>query len=126
MYIFIGQQYLNIWIYLSKVYKYGNIAFVGGSFGRGVHNVLEAAVYGIPVVIGPENNRSCEAQSLIACGGIVEALDAYDFGEKIKAIADDADYSARIGVTAGNYVKRNAGVTAKIFNEIERQNIWKT
>ncbi|MBO7230993.1 MAG: 3-deoxy-D-manno-octulosonic acid transferase [Bacteroidaceae bacterium] len=108
---------------LSKVYKYGDIAFVGGSFGKGVHNVLEAAVYGVPVLIGPENNRSCEAQSLMACGGIVEALDAYDFGEKIKAIADDADYSARIGVTAGNYVKRNAGVTAKIFNEIERQNI---
>ena len=103
---------------LSIVYKYGDIAFVGGSYGKGVHNVLDAAVYGVPGLIGPENKRSCEARSLIACGGIVEASDAYDFGEKIKTLAGDADYSARTGVAAGNYVKRNAGATKRIFNEI--------
>lgn len=104
---------------LSTVYKYGDIAFVGGSFGKGVHNVLEAAVYGVPLIVGPEIKHSCEAQALVACGGAVEATDAYDFGEKVKALAADGDYSSRTGVTAGNYVKKNAGATARIFNEMK-------
>ena len=100
---------------LSTVYKYGDIAFVGGSFGKGVHNVLEAAVYGVPVLVGPGISRSREAQALVACGGAVGAHDVYDFGEKVKALAVDGDYSSRVGVTACNYVKRNAGATARIF-----------
>lgn len=103
---------------LPIVYKYGDIAFVGGSFGKGVHNVLEAAVYGVPLLVGPEIKRSHEAQALVACGGALEAKDAYNFGEKVEALAADGDYSARVGVTAGNYVKRNAGATARIFKEI--------
>ena len=103
---------------LSAVYKYADIAFVGGGFGKGVHSVLEAAVYSVPLLVGPENRHSCEVQSLLGCGGAVETSDAYDFGEKIKQLCHDEDYSLRIGKTAGNYVLGNACATAKIFKEI--------
>ena len=103
---------------LSVVYKYASLAFVGGGFGRGVHSVLEAAVYSVPLLIGPENHRSCEAQSLFRCGGAVEALDAYDFGQKVEMLYNDKDYAASVGAAAGNYVMANAGATAKIFEEI--------
>ena len=103
---------------LSAVYKYADLAFVGGGFGKGVHSVLEAAVYSVPLLVGPENSRSCEVQSLFECGGAVETTDAYDFGEKVKMLYDDKDYSARVAKAAGNYVVGNAGATARIFNEI--------
>ena len=103
---------------LSAVYKYADLAFVGGGFGRGVHSVLEAAVYSVPLLVGPENSRSCEVQSLFECGGAVETTDAYDFGEKVKMLYNDKDYSARIAKAAGDYVLSNAGATARIFNEI--------
>ncbi len=103
---------------LSAVYKYADLAFVGGGFGRGVHSVLEAAVYSVPLLVGPENSRSCEVQSLFECGGAVETTDAYDFGKKVKMLYDDKDYSARIAKAAGDYVLSNAGATARIFNEI--------
>ena len=103
---------------LSAVYKYASLAFVGGGFGRGVHSVLEAAVYGVPLLIGPENHRSCEAQNLFRCGGAVEAVDAYDFGEKVKMLYDDKAYSAGVGEAAGNYIQANVGATARIFEEI--------
>lgn len=103
---------------LSVVYKYGDIAFVGGSFGKGVHNVLEAAVYGVPLLVGPENTHSREAQNLFDCGGAVKAHDAYDFGVKVKELYENKEYSAKVGAMAGEYVMKNAGATARIFDEI--------
>ena len=103
---------------LSVIYKYASLAFVGGGFGRGVHSVLEAAVYSVPLLVGPENHRSCEAQNLFRCGGAVEALDAFDFGQKIEMLYNDKEYAASVGVAAGNYVVANAGATARIFEEI--------
>ena len=103
---------------LSTIYKYGDIAFVGGSFGKGVRNVLEAAVYGVPLLIGPENHRSYEAQALFECGGAVKVQDAYDFGIKVKMLYDDKEYSSKVGTAAGSYVVKNAGATARIFSEI--------
>ena len=103
---------------LSIVYKYADVAFVGGSFGKGVHNVLEAAVYGVPMLVGPESHRSREAQNLFDCGGAVKVSDAYDFGEKVRMLCCDKEYSAGVGAAAGKYVMANAGATARIFDEI--------
>lgn len=102
---------------LSTIYKYGDIAFVGGSFGKGVRNVLEAAVYGVPLLIGPECNHSYEAHRLFECGGAVKVANAYDFVVKMNQLSDES-YSVGIGVTAGRYVMENSGATAKIFTEI--------
>ena len=103
---------------LSSVYKYGDIAFVGGGFGNGVHNVLEAAVFGVPVLVGPANRTSRDMNCLIGCGGAVVASNAYDFGEKVDMLTSDADLSSRIGDAAGRYVLSNAGATARIFERL--------
>lgn len=103
---------------LPVIYKYADLAYVGGGFGKGVHSVLEAAVYSVPLLIGPENNHSPEAQNLFECGGAVKAQDAYDFGLKVKALDGDKEYSASVGAAAGNYVMKNAGATARIFDEL--------
>lgn len=102
----------------SIVYRYGDIAFVGGSFGKGVHNVLEAAVYGVPLLIGPECRRSPEAQGLFDNGGALKVNDAYDFGEKMRLLCADKGFAARIGAAATEYVKNNAGATTRIYNRI--------
>lgn len=103
---------------LSTVYKYADLAFVGGSFGKGVHNVLEAAVYGAPLLIGPECHQSFEAQSLFSVGGAVKVSDAYDFGIKVDMLSADKVYSDKVGAAAAAYVAENAGATTRIFNEI--------
>ena len=102
---------------LPVVYKYADLALVGGSFGRGAHNVLDAAVYGVPLLIGPECNHSYEAHRLFECGGAVKVANAYDFVVKMNQLSDES-YSVGIGVAAGRYVMENSGATAKIFTEI--------
>lgn len=102
---------------LPVVYKYADLAFIGGSFGRGAHNVLDAAVYGVPLLIGPECNHSYEAHRLFECGGAVKVANAYDFVVKMNQLSDES-YSVGIGVAAGRYVMENSGATAKIFSEI--------
>ena len=102
---------------LPVVYKYADLAFIGGSFGRGAHNVLDAAVYGVPLLIGPECNHSYEAHCLFECGGAVKVANAYDFVVKMNQLSDES-YSVGIGVAAGRYVMENSGATAKIFTEI--------
>ena len=103
---------------LSALYGYGAMAYVGGGFGRGVHNVLEAAVYGIPVFFGPHNHRSQAAQELKSCGGAIEIASTIGFEEKVGIFANNAAALARASKAAGSYVKDKSGVTDKIFNAI--------
>lgn len=103
---------------LSVIYRYGSMALVGGGFGHGVHNVLEAAVYGIPVFFGPNNKRSQQAQSLKACGGAFEISSTIALEEKINIFATDANAFKNASNAAGGYVRNNAGVSAIIFKAI--------
>ena len=100
---------------LSSIYRYGSMAFVGGGFGAGIHNVLEAAVYGIPVFFGPNNRKFQEAQQLKACGGGLEIIATCDFAERMDAFAADAALLESAGKAAGGLVSTNAGATARIF-----------
>ena len=100
---------------LSSIYRYGNVAYVGGGFGVGIHNVLEAAVYGIPVFFGPNNYKFQEAQQLKACGGGIEIASENDFDKKMSQIDNDAEYAKKAGEAAGAYVSQNAGASARIF-----------
>ena len=103
---------------LSSIYRYGSMAYVGGGFGVGIHNVLEAAVYGVPVFFGPNNKKFQEAQQLKACGGGIEISSAYEFGQKMDAFtADTAAFSAA-GKAAGEYVSANLGASQRIFDEL--------
>lgn len=103
---------------LSSIYRYGTMAFVGGGFGVGIHNVLEAAVYGIPVFFGPNNRKFQEAQQLKACGGGLEIMATCEFAEKMDAFAADEKLLEQAGKAAGELVSTNAGATARIFEHL--------
>lgn len=100
---------------LSSIYRYGTVAYVGGGFGVGIHNILEAAVYGIPVFFGPNNYKFQEAQQLKACGGGIEISSRAEFEEKIAAMDKDSSVIENAGDAAGKYVSQNAGASARIF-----------
>lgn len=103
---------------LSSIYRFGDIAYVGGGFGVGIHNVLEAAVYGIPVFFGPNNRKFQEAQALKECGGGLEIASTIAFEEKMDAFAADVALLDKAGKAAGDYVSSNSGATGKIFKEL--------
>lgn len=101
---------------LSSIYRYGDVAFVGGGFGVGIHNILEAAVYGIPVFFGPNNKKFQEAQSLKACSGGIEVSSAKEFEDKMDELfSGNGEKGKELGEIAGRYVSENSGASAKIF-----------
>ena len=103
---------------LSSIYGYGHVAYVGGGFGVGIHNVLEAAVWNVPVIFGPNNQRFQEAQDLLASGGGKQISDYAEFEHIMCAyMADDALRLAD-GAKAGDYVRSKAGSTDKIIASI--------
>lgn len=103
---------------LSSLYRYATVAYVGGGFGVGIHNVPEAAVYGCPVLIGPNNGKFREAQELLANGGCREVHDTAGFTQTIDLLLSDAGELARAGRAAGEYISSNAGATDLIFNDV--------
>ena len=103
---------------LSSIYRYGEISYIGGGFGVGIHNVLEAAVYGIPVIFGPNNKKFREAQHLLANKGGFEIHGYDDFEQLMNKFLTDEAYLKQSGKAAGDYVKGNAGAMDKIMNNI--------
>lgn len=103
---------------LSSIYHYGNVAYVGGGFGVGIHNVLEAAVWNIPVIFGPNNKRFDEAQGLLAVKGGFEISSFDEFDNIMDSFVADTNYITQCGTAAGEYVRRLTGATAKILSSI--------
>ena len=104
---------------LSSIYRYGEVAYVGGGFGVGIHNVLEAAVWSVPVIFGPNNERFQEAQGLLAGGGGFQIDDYASFCQLMDRFDQDAAYREAAGGKAGAYVSQNAGATATILQNVE-------
>ena len=103
---------------LSSIYGYGDVAYVGGGFGVGIHNVLEAAVWGMPVIFGPNNKRFQEAQDLLASGGGVE-IDSYSqFEAVMNTYVADASAIEADGKKAAGYVAAKAGATYVILKAV--------
>lgn len=103
---------------LSSIYRYGQIAYVGGGFGVGIHNVLEAAVWGVPVLFGPNNKRFREAQGLMQCGGGLEITDQDSLNRKLGALISDAAVRERSGFQAGRYVQSLTGASDQIIKAV--------
>jgi len=101
---------------LSSLYRYGEFAYVGGGFGKGLHNILEAASYGIPVFFGNKNyEKFQEAKDLIMHGGAFEVSDYADFKKKYELlISRPENYLLACEVTK-SYVKEHTGATEKII-----------
>ncbi len=106
---------------LSAIYRYGKAAYVGGGFGAGVHNVLEAAVYSMPVIIGPRHEKSREALELIKIGGAFGFDDPRGFETVADRLLEDGEYLRLAAFRAGDYICGNLGTTEKIFREIFRR-----
>ena len=103
---------------LSTIYRYGEIAYVGGGFGVGIHNVPEAAVWGVPVLFGPNNKRFQEAQDLLACKGSFEVTDYDSFNTIISHLISDDQFRQQCGEASANYVKSRSGATDIIMKSV--------
>ncbi|MBE6328734.1 MAG: 3-deoxy-D-manno-octulosonic acid transferase [Bacteroidales bacterium] len=107
---------------LSSIYRYGEIAYIGGGFGVGIHNILEAAVYGIPVIFGPNFRKFQEAVDLQQKGGAF-VIDNYEsFSQIMSEFLEEnsALYSSACKVS-NDYSQANKGATSKVVNAIFNQ-----
>lgn len=100
---------------LSSIYRYAAVAYVGGGFGVGIHNVPEAAVYGVPVLFGPNYARFREATSLVANGGAFAISSADDFNVRMEELLHDTERRTQAGQAAGNYIRSNSGATEQVY-----------
>ena len=109
---------INCYGLLSSIYRYGEVAYVGGGFGVGIHNVLEAAVWGMPVIFGPNNHRFQEAQGLLAAEGGFEIQHEEDFRRLMDRMCADRDFLLQAGRQAGAFVEEKTGATAKVLHHV--------
>lgn len=100
---------------LSSIYRFGQVAYIGGGFGVGIHNTIEAAVYGLPVIFGPNYLNFREAKGLIAVGA---ARSIKDYKELEAALDKALEEHETIGIKAAEYVQSELGATAKIYDKI--------
>lgn len=100
---------------LSSIYRFGQVAYIGGGFGVGIHNTIEAAVYGVPVVFGPNYHHFREAQGLIDAGA---ARSIKNYSELEAALNTALDQHETIGAKAAEYVQSELGATEKIYKSI--------
>ena len=103
---------------LSKCYRFASVAYIGGGFGAGIHNVNEAAVYGIPVIFGPNYQKFKEAHDLLRLEGAFTVNNGEDFARIMKRLLTDGLYLTEHGKIAGNYIRDNIGATERIYRAI--------
>lgn len=104
---------------LSSIYQYGDVTYVGGGFGAGIHNVLEAAVWNVPVIFGPNNHNFMEARNLIAIGGGFEINNYDDFDNLLNRFSSSPDCLKQAGEQAGHFVETCTGATCRILSSIQ-------
>ena len=103
---------------LSSIYRYGDLAYIGGGFGKGIHNILEAAVYGIPVLFGPRYDKFKEAKELIAAKGAFSIKNEGDFSSYMNGFLSNPELVHFVGKNAKEYVLSNLGATQKIYEKL--------
>ncbi len=104
---------------LSSTYSYGDIAYVGGGFGVSIHNINEAAVYGMPVLFGPNYRKFKEAYDLIDVKGAFTFSDNARFVEILDRLLTDKEYLDECGRNAARYIKENLGATDIIYGDVK-------
>ena len=105
---------------LTKIYSYANIAYVGGAFATGLHNTLEPAVFGIPIIIGPKYKGFIEAEMLVDKKGILVTKDYNEFTTTLDDLLENPEYLKNTGVINSNFVKENKGASVQIMKQIRR------
>jgi 3-deoxy-D-manno-octulosonic-acid transferase len=103
---------------LTKIYSYADIAYVGGAFTKGLHNTLEPAVFGVPVIIGPDFSGFKEAEELVALKGIFPITNKADFTKLADKLILDIDFRRSTGNINASYISKNKGASIQIMNHI--------
>jgi 3-deoxy-D-manno-octulosonic-acid transferase len=104
---------------LSSLYQYGDIAYIGGGFGAGIHNTLEAAAFGLPVIFGPEYSKFKEAHDLIALQAGFSVADEAGLKAVTNKLVNDPIFYDKASETITAYVKEHTGATERIINYIK-------
>ena len=101
---------------LTKIYSYGTIAYVGGGFGNpGIHNILEPATFGIPIVIGPNYSNFAEAVELVKIGGCIVISNEAELKQSFDRLLLDEDYLKEKSQICKSYIQENKGATKSIM-----------
>ncbi|MHC5354060.1 3-deoxy-D-manno-octulosonic acid transferase [Myroides sp. LJL115] len=104
---------------LTKAYSYGDIAYVGGGFTHGIHNILEAATFGIPIIIGPKYQKFQEAKDLIALKATLVVHNQEELDQNLDTLLHDQTKREQLGKIAFDFINKNKDATAKIMNKIQ-------
>ena len=106
---------------LTKIYSYADIAYVGGGFGNpGVHNILEPATFGIPIIVGPNFSHFAEAVSLINLNGVISISNKVEFANEIKSLINSTSIRKEKGTICADFVQKNKGATTVILNFLSK------
>ena len=106
---------------LTKIYSYADIAYVGGGFGNpGVHNILEPATFGIPIVIGPNFSHFAEATELVEIGAALSINNATELNKTLSKLLNDLELQKTLGNQASQYVQKNKGATETISKYLSK------
>lgn len=97
---------------LSSVYGYASWSYIGGGFGVGIHNTLEAATFGLPIAFGPKYEKFKEARDMVTLGAATKVENAKELKDWFAPLRDDADYLAQTSAIAKNYTSKNQGATS--------------
>jgi 3-deoxy-D-manno-octulosonic-acid transferase len=108
---------------LSRLYHYATITYVGGGFNKGIHNTLEAAVHGKPVLFGPNFKKFREAVQLISSGGGISVSSANELGAILKKLLSDKNELADRSRQSADFVNENKGATEKIIRYIQENRL---
>lgn len=103
---------------LSKLYRYADVAYIGGGFGVGIHNILEAVTFGKPVLFGPNYHKFQEAHDIIARGGGFSHRDADSLRRNIEPLLTDPEALKKASQACTEYMQENLGSTEKIINKV--------
>lgn len=107
---------------LGKIYSYADVAYVGGGFGTaGLHNILEPAAFGVPVIIGPNHQNFPEAVALVQMGGCIAVKDKETMEDALSRLVHNDDYRWETGHVAGTFVRMNRGAVNIIINHITNE-----
>lgn len=103
---------------LSSIYRYGQVAYIGGGFGAGIHNIIEAAVYGVPVIFGPNHDKFREAKELMAMGGGHSIGNYEELSGLLDRYIREEGVIKKDGNASSDYVKANLGATETIISAL--------
>lgn len=103
---------------LTKIYSYADVAYVGGGFATGLHNTLEPAIFGIPVIIGPKLEGFIEAEDLVQLKGVLSINNTIEFNKQLNSCFENEKFKKSTGLINYQYIKEKVGATDKVMNVI--------